>query len=78
MKRKRFFTLRAVRHSTGCPGRCADTQGQAGGALSTDGAVGIPAHFNAFVPAQNFGRAVLLQQRQNFFLFLSSFPPVCF
>ena len=44
-----FFTVRAVRHCTGCPERwwCpipADSQGQAGGTLSTDGAVGVPVH----------------------------------
>ena len=40
---------RDVRHCTGCPKRwwCpipAGTQGQAGGALSTDGAVGVSVH----------------------------------
>ena len=46
---KKFVTIEAVKHCTGCPeGQWCpvptDPQGEAGRALSTDGAVGVPVH----------------------------------
>ena len=46
---KKFLTIRAARHCTGCPERwwcpfSADTHGQLDGAVSADGAVGVPVH----------------------------------
>ena len=42
-RRKKFFTLRAVRHCTDCTDRWCRHPRSGNGALSTDGAVGVPA-----------------------------------
>jgi len=47
--RKKFFTLRAVRHCTDCTERWCRHLRSGNGALSTDGAVGVPAQCRGWI-----------------------------